>query len=212
MAPDQLHRDEPLKPGLRERKKSRLRSQLIEVATRLFVEEGFDVVTLDRIAAECDVSVRTILRYFRSKEELALGHELASLARFETELYQRQGTAFGIWRRTVEDNCRALQRMRSPTRRRLAMVIGHPSLFAELLKVTHAYEDLLADAINAEMHGVDSLGARLFATVLVSSNWATMRQWVQSNEPFDPDVVLRVVDYTEVAFRPTKLARALSRG
>ena len=40
------------------------------MATRLFAEEGFETVTLARIAEAADVSVKTIFNHFGGKEEL----------------------------------------------------------------------------------------------------------------------------------------------
>jgi AcrR family transcriptional regulator len=60
----------PTEAGLRAWKKARTRLEISDVATRLFVERGFEAVTLAEIAAAAKVSVKTILNYFSSKEEL----------------------------------------------------------------------------------------------------------------------------------------------
>ncbi|WP_026415320.1 TetR/AcrR family transcriptional regulator [Actinomadura oligospora] len=57
---------------LRERKKRATRRHLAEVATRLFVERGFDAVTMAEIAEAADVSVKTVYNYFVAKEDLVL--------------------------------------------------------------------------------------------------------------------------------------------
>jgi AcrR family transcriptional regulator len=58
------------KPGLRERKKQQTRLAISDVATRLFIERGFDNVTVAEVAEAADVSVNTIFNYFSTKEEL----------------------------------------------------------------------------------------------------------------------------------------------
>lgn len=58
------------KPGLRARKKQQTRLAISDIATRLFIERGFDNVTVAEVAEAADVSVNTIFNYFSTKEEL----------------------------------------------------------------------------------------------------------------------------------------------
>lgn len=58
--------------GLRERKKRQTRQHLSDVATGLFLERGFDAVTIAEIAEAVDVSVNTVYNYFPTKEDLFL--------------------------------------------------------------------------------------------------------------------------------------------
>jgi AcrR family transcriptional regulator len=63
------------KPGLRERKKAKSRLAISNVATKMFIERGFDNVTVAEVAAAADVSVATIFNYFETKEELFFDRE-----------------------------------------------------------------------------------------------------------------------------------------
>ncbi|WP_217245314.1 TetR/AcrR family transcriptional regulator [Streptomyces sp. AC602_WCS936] len=63
-------------PGLRERKKQRTIRTLSDTAVRLFVEKGFDAVSVAEVAAAAEVSKPTLFRYFPAKEDLVL-HRIA---------------------------------------------------------------------------------------------------------------------------------------
>lgn len=62
--------------GLRERKKRQMYQRLSDTAITLFVDRGFDRVTVADVAAAADISKPTLFRYFPAKEDLVL-HRLA---------------------------------------------------------------------------------------------------------------------------------------
>ena len=58
--------------GLRERKKRQTREAIAQAAMALFVEHGFDAVTVADVARAADVSEKTVFNYFPAKEDLVL--------------------------------------------------------------------------------------------------------------------------------------------
>lgn len=68
---------------MRERKKQRTRSMLIDAAMDLCLRQGYENTTVDQIAAAADVSPRTFSRYFATKDAVFLtliddySHEVA---------------------------------------------------------------------------------------------------------------------------------------
>ncbi|GGU71165.1 TetR family transcriptional regulator [Streptomyces litmocidini] len=73
--------------GLRERKKRQTKQRISDIATGLFLERGFQAVTVAEIAEAADVSVNTVYNYFPAKEDLFLDrmegvvHRLARMIR-----------------------------------------------------------------------------------------------------------------------------------
>jgi AcrR family transcriptional regulator len=67
--------DQPARkpPGLRERVRATVQAEVVEVAHRLFTEQGFDRTTVDQIAAEVGLSRASLFRYFGTKEDIVLG-------------------------------------------------------------------------------------------------------------------------------------------
>ncbi|MER6565057.1 TetR family transcriptional regulator [Streptomyces sp. NPDC001093] len=62
--------------GLRERKKQKMYQDVSDVAVRLFLERGFDAVSVAEVAAAAGISKPTLFRYFPAKEDLVL-HRIA---------------------------------------------------------------------------------------------------------------------------------------
>ncbi|QCR19703.1 TetR family transcriptional regulator [Agrococcus sp. SGAir0287] len=58
---------------VRDRARVAVREQIARVAVDLFVRDGFDEVSIDRIAAASGISRRTFFRYFATKEDAAIG-------------------------------------------------------------------------------------------------------------------------------------------
>ncbi len=60
----------PAKLGLRERKKLETRQRISDLATEMFLDQGFDTVRVADIAEHAGVSEKTVYNYFPTKESL----------------------------------------------------------------------------------------------------------------------------------------------
>jgi AcrR family transcriptional regulator len=75
--------------GLRERKKRATRDALADAALRLCVEHGVEQVTVEQVATDAGVSLRTFFNYFSSKEEAVVAGDVATAAAFVTAFAKR---------------------------------------------------------------------------------------------------------------------------
>ena len=60
-------------PGLRERTRNVVRSEITAAAMELFLDQGFDQTTIDQLVAATGISRRSFFRYFATKEDVVLG-------------------------------------------------------------------------------------------------------------------------------------------
>ncbi|MGW7365489.1 TetR/AcrR family transcriptional regulator [Streptomyces sp. NPDC054841] len=141
--------------GLRERKKRRTRQHISDVATGLFMERGFDTVTIAEIAEAADVSVNTVYNYFPAKEDLFFDRETAlvdRLARWVRARDAGESAAAAVLR-----ELRAEVEAVSPSvglldgyERFLRVIHGAPSLQSRVLTFQREIVDRLAQALREE--------------------------------------------------------------
>lgn len=75
--------------NLRERKKDKTRAALLTAALTLFEKQGFAETTISQIADVVEVSGRTLLRYFPTKEDIVVSWVEESTAVFMRSLAER---------------------------------------------------------------------------------------------------------------------------
>ena len=61
--------------GFREKKKVKTRKLISDLATRLFIEKGYDAVTVAEIAERAEVGLTTLFNYFPTKESMAFDED-----------------------------------------------------------------------------------------------------------------------------------------
>ncbi|MGA7294625.1 MAG: TetR/AcrR family transcriptional regulator [Terriglobales bacterium] len=83
--------------GLRERKKARLRQQIIDVSIRLFRKHGYEATRIDDIVRTLEISQPTFFRYFPTKDavlrEVGERGYACICERLRSELSSKAGTA-----------------------------------------------------------------------------------------------------------------------
>jgi AcrR family transcriptional regulator len=184
---------------LRERKRARTRALIIEVAQKLFTDQGYEATTLEQICEAAEVSVPTLLAYFESKDRLALAVEVDALETFRVELEdpERSEDTLTLWRVRIADAAEHLRKNRRQALLYMRFTQSSNSVLRGYLQLLTEYEELLGRSL-ARDYGTDydtDVPTRLLATNLVWGNRAVLRQWVESGGRSDPDALIAVVDF-----------------
>lgn len=159
------------------------RDEVAKAALRLFVEHGFEQTTLEDVAACVGVSRRTILRYFRSKNDIVWGsfdEQLESLrARFAAadpgeplmDVIRSAVVAFNDYGESV------LPELRD----RMTLITGVPALQGHAMI---RYADWCAVIAEFVAQRLDRLPEdqvpQLIANVALATAMTTYRHWVVS--------------------------------
>lgn len=147
--------------GRRERKKAQTRRSLVDAAQRLFLEHGYDQVTVAQIADEADTAVTTLFKHFpQGKEALIFGDSAEDHERAESLVAAVTGRGAGV---PVIQALREFFRGRgpfeedsAPDRRRLAeLITSTPALHAYARRQWEACEGPLTAALCAAFGAAD---------------------------------------------------------
>ncbi|WP_077797113.1 TetR/AcrR family transcriptional regulator [Streptomyces sp. JHA26] len=142
--------------GLRESKKQETRQLISDVATGLFLAQGFERTTIAEIAAAARVAKKTVTNYFPRKEDLALDHQDAFTASLATTVAGRRSgeSALAALRRAfarAAADTDPVAGFSGPDFAR--MIADSPTLSARLRDLHDLREAALADAL-ADATGV----------------------------------------------------------
>ncbi|MFC7546410.1 TetR family transcriptional regulator [Plantactinospora sp. GCM10030261] len=135
--------------GRRERRKRETRAALERAALRLFAEKGYEQTTVEEIADEADVAVRTFFRYFASKQHVLfgdVGHQRigelrAALAASPADLPPLEAV------RTVLDALDLDRDEQEQILVRLRLMDRQPSLVGVYLMLNHELRQILVEFV-----------------------------------------------------------------
>ena len=156
--------------GLRERRKQETRQAISDIATRMFVERGFEEVTIAQIADAAGVAKMTVTNYFPRKEDLVFDRAEA-MVRHLADVIAARAPGESMLAAIRRDYAEAIARadvtlgLSSPGFAR--MILSSPVLTSRVLEMLDERERALGDAIAAET-GTDDPQQRLAAALLAS--------------------------------------------
>jgi AcrR family transcriptional regulator len=196
------------KLSVRDRKKQETRRLILKCANRLFHERGFAATTLEDIAREAGIHKQTVLRYFGSKDAIALAFRQVALDKFKAGLLDpaRKLPVLEYWRDFIDASAREVT-TRGDQLRYTKLVESEPALMGASLAMHMRYEDLLAEALSMEA-GLDpeqDIHSRLLAGFLVAGNFAVARLLLNRGDLTDYCRLARyVVDFAVEEFPRAK--------
>jgi AcrR family transcriptional regulator len=153
--------------GLRERRKQETRQAISDIATRMFVERGFDEVTIAQVADAAGVAKMTVTNYFPRKEDLVFDRAEAVVRHLADVIAARapgESMLAAVRRDYAEAIARAEVTLGLSSPGFAQMIISSPVLTSRVLEMLAERERLLGDAIAAET-GTDNPQQRLVATL-----------------------------------------------
>ena len=161
-------------PGLRDSKKAATRQMISDVATRLFVERGFENVSVDEIAREAEVARKTVFNYFPRKEDMVFDREDESRELVRQALAVRGDQApvpvFQALMRALVDEQHPMFRINQRPIQFWSTVADSPALTMRARELQGTLADdlagMLADAVGRPPTDPQ---ARLAATMLVGT-------------------------------------------
>lgn len=179
-------------PGRRERKKQATRTALREAALRLAVRHGVKNVTVEQIAAEADLALRTFFNHFSSKEEAILAAAAAG-AEALVEEFRARPAHESVLRAVREAVLVVVDRDDAVGRdhiRVLRLMQHTPALLPQQMAVLIAQEKALADAIAERLAAADpadltGVYPQLCATATLATLRVVLSRWLSRTADTD---------------------------
>ncbi|CAL9462878.1 hypothetical protein SUDANB58_02684 [Streptomyces sp. enrichment culture] len=162
--------------GLRERKRQRMYQVLSDIAVRLFLEKGFDAVSVAEVAAAAEVSKPTLFRYFPAKEDLVL-HRIADHVGEAARVVGQGPTPVEALRRHFLDGLRRHDPITGlnddpEVLAYHALLYGTPALVARLHTFLERSEAALATALGGDLDARLAAGQIIAVQrILAQENW-----------------------------------------
>lgn len=171
-----------------------IRDRVRHVATALFVDRGFESVTVEQISAEAGISTRSFHRYFATKEDVALGDVERAKEIFcqtITDSLPNQGP----WK-ALELGLHAVladyESAGAQDKRGMQLILNTPSLRARNVDKHLSWEDAVAPLLARAMDGDDNLvKSRALVRAALGAFDVALSQWSVSSEQQSMSELLR---------------------
>lgn len=180
----------------RGRARSTSKEELGQIGLELFIESGFDVVTIDDIARAAGIGRRTFFRYFASKNDVPWGDFESLLASFERTLADAEEDsmldAIRIALRTFNE---VPESEIENHRHRMRILLTTPDLVAHSTVRYAAWREIIAEFVSLR------LGVAGSSPVPQAVAWACLGVSLAAYEQWIADESSDLLDLIDESFR-----------
>jgi AcrR family transcriptional regulator len=182
----------PISP--QERRRNAVRNEIADLALDLFMQRGFDEVTVDDIALAVGISARTFHRYFAAKEDVVLGG-LNAFGHVVRDAFALRPSKEPTWTSLLRSYEALLARAetRDDRRKRRMQIVndGAASLRARNLEKHLRWGDLLTPLVIKRLKGPDTeVRARAIVQASLVAFDVALASWADPHETRAPEVIL----------------------
>jgi AcrR family transcriptional regulator len=154
--------------------------KLQDTALDLFLEHGYDNVTVDQIASAAGVSHMTFFRHFPTKESVVVSDPYDPLIAEAVSAQSEDLRALERVRRGLVEVSSAMgDSVDTTTRSRIRIGVSHPKLRAAMWENTRVTEDLLTSVLVAS--GEPEFEARVVVGACLGAVMAALVDWARDD-------------------------------
>lgn len=181
------------------------RTHLEQIALDLFVRDGFDATTVDRIAEAAGVARRTFFRYYASKNDVVWGDFDTGLRAMEEQLAavpEDLPLLEGLADAVVRFNALPARAV-TAHRQRMSLILHVPALQAHSTLRYAAWREVVARYAATRLgQPVDALGPQLVAHVALAAAVASYEQWLRDERSDLPTLLAQAFAALEINALP----------
>jgi AcrR family transcriptional regulator len=192
MAASRTRKADGMAESLRDRKRQRTNTELVEAAMRLFDTQGYDQTTVADIAAAADQSPSTFFRYFGTKEDVLFHDVPAHLELLLTSMDERMTAGIAPWPAvcdTLLDHIETAYSAPGIAHQRLRLWQREPALRARWAELSADWEAAIAELVQRHL----GRGSRAHAQAIAVAAIGSFRIAITTTSTADNNEFLDVV-------------------
>lgn len=165
----------------RERAKDATRQKILDAARELFASEGYEAVSMRRIADAIEYSPTAIYVYFKDKADL-----MKELCHADYEAFTRQAQQFA-------DVANPIQRIRLLARSYIRFAVEHPNHFRLMFMTKPTPEMVQMDEEEMRQRGRGDPTRDGYAFLMQCIQQAIAQGWIREDLQHDPELVAQML-------------------